>query len=151
MRIRGAFLFLVSSLLFGGVGPVFADVTAPSRPDQVTSIQAHYNPLFDVQYSRLLIVRKKVLAVASTLATVKAVQADFLDMRRIINSNLSSSTSDLDSVRSFADEELGEFESSISQLEFIAAKSKTISCIKGKVVKKVSGVTPKCPTGYKKK
>jgi hypothetical protein len=31
------------------------------------------------------------------------------------------------------------------------ASKKTISCIKGKVVKKVTGANPKCPTGYKKK
>ena len=29
--------------------------------------------------------------------------------------------------------------------------SKTISCSKGAVTKKISGVSPKCPTGYKKK
>jgi hypothetical protein len=28
---------------------------------------------------------------------------------------------------------------------------KTITCIKGKTTKKVSGITPKCPVGYKKK
>lgn len=30
-------------------------------------------------------------------------------------------------------------------------KTKTITCIKGAVVKKVTGTTPKCPTGYKLK
>lgn len=30
-------------------------------------------------------------------------------------------------------------------------KSSTISCIKGKTLKKVTGVNPKCPVGYKKK
>jgi hypothetical protein len=30
-------------------------------------------------------------------------------------------------------------------------KKNTITCIKGKVTKKVSAVSPKCPTGYKKK
>jgi hypothetical protein len=30
-------------------------------------------------------------------------------------------------------------------------KKITITCTKGKVVKKVSGTTPKCPVGYKKK
>jgi len=30
-------------------------------------------------------------------------------------------------------------------------KSATISCVKGKIVKKVTAVNPKCPTGYKKK
>jgi hypothetical protein len=32
-----------------------------------------------------------------------------------------------------------------------AAKKKTITCIKGKLVKKVTAVNPKCPAGYKKK
>jgi len=32
-----------------------------------------------------------------------------------------------------------------------AAKKKTITCIKGKLTKKVIGVNPKCPAGYKKK
>jgi hypothetical protein len=32
-----------------------------------------------------------------------------------------------------------------------AAKKTTISCIKGKLTKKVSAVNPKCPAGYKKK
>lgn len=31
------------------------------------------------------------------------------------------------------------------------SKSVTIQCVKGKVVKKVTGVAPKCPAGYKKK
>lgn len=29
--------------------------------------------------------------------------------------------------------------------------TKTITCVKGKMLKKVTGVSPKCPTGYKKK
>jgi hypothetical protein len=33
----------------------------------------------------------------------------------------------------------------------VAKKSVTISCVKGKTTKKVSGTSPKCPTGYKKK
>lgn len=33
----------------------------------------------------------------------------------------------------------------------IAPKKSTLTCVKGKTTKKVSGVKPKCPTGYKKK
>jgi hypothetical protein len=33
----------------------------------------------------------------------------------------------------------------------IAKKSISITCVKGKTSKKVTGVNPKCPTGYKKK
>jgi hypothetical protein len=32
-----------------------------------------------------------------------------------------------------------------------SVKKSTITCLKGKIQKKVTGVTPKCPTGYKKK
>jgi len=31
------------------------------------------------------------------------------------------------------------------------AKKKTITCIKGKLIKKVTGTNPKCPVGYKLK
>ena len=31
------------------------------------------------------------------------------------------------------------------------AKKATITCVKGKTTKKVTGVSPKCPSGYKKK
>ena len=33
----------------------------------------------------------------------------------------------------------------------VVAKKTTISCVKGKTVKKVTAIKPKCPTGYKKK
>jgi hypothetical protein len=32
-----------------------------------------------------------------------------------------------------------------------AAKATTITCVKGKTIKKVTAVNPKCPTGYTKK
>jgi len=151
MKLRRAFLVLICSLVLAGTGPVFAEDTSTARSVIVTSIQNQYNPLFDAQYARLIAVRKKILSDASTLGTYKAVLADFLDVRRIIDSGLTSSNSDLDAVKSYAEEELGEFESSLNQLETVAAKIRTITCIKGKQVKKVSGLTPKCPKGYKKK
>jgi hypothetical protein len=33
----------------------------------------------------------------------------------------------------------------------VAKKKVTISCLKGKITKKVTAVSPKCPAGYKKK
>jgi hypothetical protein len=33
----------------------------------------------------------------------------------------------------------------------VATKKTTITCVKGKLIKKVSAVKPKCPAGYKKK
>ena len=35
-------------------------------------------------------------------------------------------------------------------VEKISSNKKTITCIKGKLTKKVTGTSPKCPTGYKK-
>jgi membrane protein involved in colicin uptake len=32
-----------------------------------------------------------------------------------------------------------------------SSKKVTITCVKGKLTKKVTNVSPKCPTGYKKK
>jgi hypothetical protein len=44
-------------------------------------------------------------------------------------------------------------ESSVAATPTPVAKSKklTITCVKGKTVKKVTGLTPKCPSGFKKK
>jgi hypothetical protein len=39
----------------------------------------------------------------------------------------------------------------IEQLQLMVAPKKTITCVKGKTVKKVTAVAPVCPTGYKKK
>ncbi len=161
MKTRSALVFLVMSLMLGSASPLFAaDPVAtptpttsatPSRADQVASIQNQYNPLFDAQYARLMAVKKKLALDANAYRTFKAVLADFIEVRRVIDSNLQSSTSDLVAVRDYAEEETGEFASTISDLEVQAAKIKTLSCVKGKVVKKVSGIAPKCPKGYKKK
>ena len=42
-------------------------------------------------------------------------------------------------------------QSAVASIAPVAKKSVTITCIKGKTTKKVSGESPKCPTGYKKK
>lgn len=159
MKTRSALLVLICSLLLGSSGPVFAvdpspTPTAsaiPSRADQVASIQDQYNPIFDAQYARLMAVKKKLVLDANAYRTFKAVLADFLEVRRVIDSNLQSSTSDLAAVKDYAEEETGEFASTLNDLEAQAAKIKRLSCVKGKVVKKVSGFAPKCPKGYKKK
>jgi len=143
--------------MVGFSGPAFAaDPTpsssaSPTRAEQVTAIQDQYNPLFDAEYARLIALKKKVLVDANLTKSVKAVLADFQNMRGIIATNLSSSTSDLSALKDFAEEEQGEFGSTLNMLEAQAAKIKTISCIKGKSVKKVAGLAPKCPKGYKKK
>lgn len=150
-------MVLVCSLMLGISGPAFAadpspsSSASPTRADQVTAIKDQYNPLFEAEYARLLALKKKALVDANLTRKVKAVLVDFLEVRRVIDSNLSSSTSDLAATKDYADEETGEFSSTINLLEAEAAKIKTISCIKGKTVKKVTALSPKCPKGYKKK
>ena len=39
----------------------------------------------------------------------------------------------------------------LSQAKAPVAKSITITCVKGKTLKKVTGKSPKCPAGFKKK
>ena len=41
--------------------------------------------------------------------------------------------------------------STITSAQSISKKKITITCVKGKLTKKVTGINPKCPTGYKKK
>ncbi len=151
MRLRSAVIVLVSSLLLASTGPSFAVDPTPTRADQVTAIQNQYNPLFDGLYARLLVLKKKTLYDATNLPIVKSVLADFLGVRSSINSDLASASSDLETVKAYAEEENGEFGNSIYQIEMQVAKNKTITCVKGKVVKKISAPAPKCAKGYKKK
>lgn len=160
MRFRGVVLVLVTSMMLGVFSPAFAadptpsgsaSPTSPTRADQVSAIQDQYNPLFNAEYARLLVLKKKALVDVNLTKSVKAVLADFLEVRRVINDGLNNSTSDLVALKDYAEEETGEFSSTINMLEAQVAKIKTITCVKGKVIKKVSGLPPKCPKGYKKK
>jgi len=46
---------------------------------------------------------------------------------------------------------LSSFNSAVTTAKVAAKKTTTISCVKGRTLKKVTGVNPKCPAGYKKK
>ena len=151
MKFRSVIVILVSSFLLAGTGPSFAVDPTPTRADQVIAIQNQYNPLFNAQYARLLTLKKKTLYDAANLPIVKSVLTDFLGVRSSINADLASATADLETVMAYAEEETGEFGNTIYQLETQVAKNKTITCVKGKVVKKVSAPAPKCAKGYKKK
>ena len=151
MKLRSALLILIYSLVLGSSSLAFATDPTFSRAELITSIENQYNPLFDGQYARLVAIQKKVSMDSGSLRIYRALLADFLDMRRILASGLESSTSDLGALKSYAEEEVGEFGSSISAVEATAAKIRTILSVKVKLIKKVIGLTPKCPTGYKRK
>ena len=153
---------LILSLIVAGSGQSFAadttstatdtaTATTSSRALQVTAIQGKYNPIFDAEYSRIIVVKKKHPSDAYVLLNIDIILKDFLEVRRVIDTSLQGSTSDLDAMDSYADEETGEFQVTITNLEQLALTRTTITCVKLKVIKKVSGVKPKCPPGYKKK
>ena len=51
--------------------------------------------------------------------------------------------------KNLVDEAIKDYEKNTSTKS--TSKIQTITCIKGKVVKKISGLQPKCPSGYKLK
>ena len=151
MKSLRTLVALVCSLMLISSGAAVADVASDARAATVASIQSKYNPGFDAQYVRLLAAQGKAVNDAGTSKAIKSMIKDFLGMRTIIDTGLANPTSDLDTVLGFAEEELGEFDYSIYQLEQQVAKSKTIKCVKGKTVKKIMATKPVCPKGYVKK
>jgi hypothetical protein len=46
---------------------------------------------------------------------------------------------------------LSSYNSAVAAAKLVAKKTTTINCVKGKTIRKVTGVNPKCPAGFKKK
>ena len=151
MKRRRVNSVLVSALLLIGTGSAFADTTVVSRDEQVAAFKAKYDPKFDKAYADYMVFKAKLSLDPSTKATFKSVIDDINEVRRTINGNLANPSAVMQPIIEYAEEELGEFVATRYQLEKLAAKIKTISCVKGKTTKKVSGLTPKCPSGFKKK
>jgi hypothetical protein len=149
-RIRAlVILFLAIS-----ISPAFADsqtVTSQSREQRVAELKAIYVPQYDSQYSRLIAIKAKAFTVTSLKKSFNTVMEDFLDVQKTVYGAWADPLADADAAASYSDEEIGEFEVSITYLERQVAKVATITCIKGKVTKKITDVSPKCPSGYVKK
>jgi uncharacterized protein (UPF0254 family) len=151
MKSRRVLSILVSSLIFVGISPALGEEVVTSRAEQVAQIHAKYDPLYEAQYARLLIIKSKITNNASMLSSFKLVMEDFLGVRKFLDTSLNSPTAELETIISYAEEELGEFTNTLYLLETQVAKSKTITCVKGKTTKKVMALKPVCPKGYIKK
>ena len=151
MKLHRGAIVLISTLIFSIATPVFAVDTVPTRDEQVAQIHAKYDPLYDAQYARLMVVKSKITNNASMLPSFKLVVADFLGVRKFLDTSLSSPTADLETIISYAEEELGEFTNTLNLMETQVSKSKTIACVKGKTIKKVMALKPVCPKGYIKR
>jgi hypothetical protein len=126
------------------------DQNAPTA-DQVASIRATYDPQLDAAYANFLKLKAKLALDPTSRKAYDAIIKDFVETRQTIDNNLADPNSNMKTVEEYILEELGEFSTSQFKLTQLAAKIKTITCVKGKSVKKASGLSPKCATGYKKR
>ena len=152
MKLRRVLATTITAALVISIYPAHAfDPNAP-RVDQVAQLRATYDPQLDAAYANFLKLKAKLSLEPSALKSYKAVIDDFVETRETINRNLADPNSPTKTVEEYIQEELGEFSTSQFKLTQLAAKIKTISCVKGTIVKKVSAIgIPKCPAGYKKK
>ena len=150
MRHRKFSIAISAILLLTSISHAHADETS-DRLAKADAVAARWNPIFDQQYAQITSLATKAKLDPSLLKSYNNLVADFLEVRRVIDSALKSPTGDIDAAYAYAEEETGEFMTTIAELSKQVAKIKTLTCAKGKSVKKVTGLTPQCPAGYKKK
>ncbi len=138
--------------MFIGAGSAFADTTLTSREEQVATFKATYDPQFDNVLVKFTAAKKRLAFDASSTALIKNSIANLTETRRVIEQNLADPNAPMANVIRLADEQLGMFSLTNFKLDNLMAKVKTVTCVKGKIVKKISAIgTPKCPFGYKKR
>lgn len=143
-------LALVATLLSTSM-PAHAVDTSLPRDQQVAYITNTYVSRLDAEMVRLNAIKAKMASQPSLLAQYKAFLTDYTGSYNTIKDALASQSADLNTTDDFAAEEVGEFDNTVYQLEQMAGKVKSISCVKGKVSKIVLGLKPVCPKGYIKK
>ena len=122
------------------------------RVDEVAAFKDKYDPQFDAVLVKFTAAKKRLAFDASSAALIKNSIANLTETRRVIEQNLADPNAPMANIIRLADEQLGMFSLTNFKLDNLVAKVKTISCIKGKTVKKVTAIgTPKCPAGFKKK
>ena len=151
MKRKAALFILITTFIVGVNAPAYSEEIAPTRAEEVATLQVTYKANFDTQYARFLALKPKLVNDSSSTSILKAAIIDFLDVRAMIERSLLDSATEVASTKAYAAEEFGEFEVTLGQLEYAAAKNKTITCVKAKTVKKVAAIKPICPKGYTKK
>lgn len=122
-----------------------------TREETVKILQQKYVSVLDDQHKTLLAIKVKMKSEPTLLKQVNAVLSDFDTNYAAIINGLNNPNQDLQPIIDLCEEEVEEFANSIFQLEQMLKKLKTIVCSKGKTTKQVTGLAPKCPTGYTKK
>ena len=137
-----------SLLLVGTLTPAKASDPAIDRVAAVEMIKIKYIPTLEDQHSTLVKLRNTMKVDPKLLKQVNSVIADFESNYAAIVKGLNDPSQAIQPIIDLCEEEVEEFANSIYQLKIMAAKIKTITCIKGKISKKISALAPKCPAGY---
>ena len=150
MRTGKFITTLLTATLILSAAPAVAD-SASDRAATVEMLKQKYVKVLDEQHSTLLAIKSQMKAEPTLLKQVNAVLADFNSNYAAIINGLANVDQPIQPIIDLCQEEVEEFANSIYLLQQMVKKIKTISCSKGKVIKKVSGLTPVCPKGFTKK
>ena len=150
MKRNSFFVILMASILGISSLPAFADA-ASDRADRVKIIQANYVSTLDDQHKSLLALKEQMKVEPSLLKQVNAVIADFDSNYSAIVNGLANVNQEIQPIEDLAKEEVEEFGNSIYELQQMVKNLKTITCVKGKTIKKIVALKPACPKGYTKK
>ena len=150
MRTGKFITTLLTATLILSAAPAVADSTS-DRAATVEMLKLKYVKVLDEQHSTLLAIKSQMKAEPTLLKQVNAVLADFNSNYAAIINGLANVEQPIQPIIDLCQEEVEEFANSIYLLQQMVKKIKTISCSKGKVIKKVSGLAPVCPKGFTKK
>ena len=150
MRTGKFITTLLTATLILSAAPAVAD-SASDRAATVEMLKQKYVKVLDEQHSTLLAIKSQMKAEPTLLKQVNAVLADFNSNYAAIINGLANVEQPIQPIIDLCQEEVEEFANSIYLLQQMVKKIKTISCTKGKVIKKVSGLVPVCPKGFTKK
>jgi hypothetical protein len=150
MRTGKFITTLLTATLILSAAPAVAD-SASDRAATVEMLKLKYVKVLDEQHSTLLAIKSQMKAEPTLLKQVNAVLADFNSNYAAIINGLANVEQPIQPIIDLCQEEVEEFANSIYLLQQMVKKIKTISCTKGKVIKKVSGLAPVCPKGFTKK
>ncbi len=150
MRTGKFITTLLTATLILSAAPAVAD-SASDRAATVEMLKLKYVKVLDEQHSTLLAIKSQMKAEPTLLKQVNAVLADFNSNYAAIINGLANVEQPIQPIIDLCQEEVEEFANSIYLLQQMVKKIKTISCTKGKVIKKVSGLAPVCLKGFTKK
>lgn len=141
---------LVLALFLAGTTTAMGE-EATDRAAKVNLVNVKYMPILAKQYLELKSIKSQAKSIPSVLKQINPVYEEFEENYEVIKNGLNNPNQDINAIIALCEEEVAEFDNYIFALKKELAKVKTIVCYKGQVTKKIVGLSPKCPAGYKKR